>query len=55
MLTAPNEFETGHLKGSINIEASKLNAKELYEKLPKTKLLYLIVQLVEDRLMLGQN
>ena len=36
-VTAPNEFETGHLKGSINIEASKLNAKELYEKLPKNK------------------
>ncbi|QEZ89960.1 putative rhodanese-related sulfurtransferase (multiple rhodanese domains) [Aliarcobacter cibarius] len=31
------EFDKGHIKGSINIEAEKLNAKELYEKLPKNK------------------
>ncbi|MCT7594313.1 rhodanese-like domain-containing protein [Aliarcobacter butzleri] len=31
------EFKNGHIKGSINIEAGKLSAKELYEKLPKNK------------------
>lgn len=36
-VTAPNEFSKGHIKGAINIEAGKLNAKELYEKLPKNK------------------
>ncbi len=36
-VTAPNEFKNGHIKGAINIEASKLNAKELFEKLPKNK------------------
>lgn len=36
-VTAPNEFKNGHIKGAINIEAAKLNAKELIEKLPKNK------------------
>ena len=36
-VTAPNEFKNGYIKGAINIEASKLNAKELLEKLPKNK------------------
>ena len=36
-VTTPNEFKTGHIKGAINIEASKLTAKELLEKLPKNK------------------
>ncbi|WP_198304310.1 rhodanese-like domain-containing protein [Arcobacter vandammei] len=31
------EFEKGHIKGSINIEAEKFNSKELLEKLPKDK------------------
>ena len=31
------DFEKGNIKGSINIEAEKLNAKELFEKLPKNK------------------
>lgn len=31
------EFEEGHFKNAINIEAGKLTAKELYEKLPKDK------------------
>ncbi|MBP7742295.1 MAG: sulfurtransferase [Aliarcobacter sp.] len=31
------DFEKGHIKGSINIEAEKLTAKELFEKLPKEK------------------
>lgn len=33
----PEEFKNGHIKGSINIEAGKLSAQELYEKLPKNK------------------
>ena len=36
-VTAPNEFKNGYLKGAINIEAGKLTAKELIEKLPKNK------------------
>ena len=36
-VTAPNEFKNGYIKGAINIEASKINAKELLEKLPKNK------------------
>lgn len=36
-VTALNEFKNGHIKGAINIEAAKLSAKELYEKLPKNK------------------
>lgn len=36
-VTAPDEFKKGHLKGAINIEAEKLNAKEFYSKLPKNK------------------
>ena len=36
-VTTPAEFKNGHLKGAINIEASKLTAKELLEKLPKNK------------------
>ena len=36
VLSAKN-FEKGHIKGSINIEADKLSAKELFEKLPKDK------------------
>lgn len=36
-VTAPNEFKNGHLKGAINIEAAKIDAKVLYEKLPKDK------------------
>lgn len=31
------DFKKGHIKGSINIEAEKLSAKELFEKLPKGK------------------
>lgn len=31
------EFATGHLKGAINIEATKLNAADLAAKLPKGK------------------
>ena len=31
------DFKKGHIKGSINIEADKLSAKELFEKLPKGK------------------
>lgn len=31
------EFAEGHFKNAINIEAGKLTAKELYEKLPKDK------------------
>jgi rhodanese-related sulfurtransferase len=31
------DFKKGHIKGSINIEADKLTAKELFEKLPKGK------------------
>lgn len=33
----PEEFKVGHIKGAINIEAGKLSAKELFEKLPKNK------------------
>ncbi|WP_428024503.1 rhodanese-like domain-containing protein [Arcobacter sp.] len=36
-VTAPEEFAKGHLVGAINIEAEKLSAKDLYEKLPKDK------------------
>lgn len=36
-VTAPNEFKNGHLKGAINIEAAKIDAKVLYERLPKDK------------------
>ncbi len=36
-VTAPNEFKNGHIKGAINIEASKLTADELFSKLPKGK------------------
>ena len=36
-VTAPNEFKNGHIKGAMNIEAAKLSAKELLEKLPKNK------------------
>lgn len=32
------EFANGHIKGAINIEAGKLNAKELAAKLPKGKI-----------------
>ena len=31
------DFEKGHIKGSINIEADKFTAKELLEKFPKDK------------------
>lgn len=31
------DFEKAHIKGSINIEAEKLSAKDLFEKLPKGK------------------
>ena len=31
------DFKKGHIKGSINIEADKFSAKELFEKLPKGK------------------
>ena len=34
---SPSEFKIGHIKGSINIEAEKLKAKEFYAKLPKGK------------------
>ena len=33
------DFENGHLKGSVNIYAEALEAKELYEKLPKGKII----------------
>jgi rhodanese-related sulfurtransferase len=36
-VTSPEEFKSGHIKGAINIEAGKLTAKELFEKLPKNK------------------
>ncbi len=36
-VTSSNEFKTGHIKGAINIEAGKINANELLEKLPKNK------------------
>lgn len=36
-VTSPDEFKPGHIKGAINIEAGKLTAKELFEKLPKNK------------------
>ena len=36
-VTDASEFKSGHLKGAINIEAEKLNAKELFAKLPKNK------------------
>lgn len=36
-VTTPDEFKNGHIKGAINIEASKLSVKELFEKLPKNK------------------
>jgi len=32
-----NEFDNGHFKGAINIEAAKFSAKEFLEKLPKNK------------------
>jgi len=38
---SPSEFKVGSLKGSINIEAEKLKAKEFYAKLPKTKTIVL--------------
>ena len=31
------DFQKAHIKGSINIEAEKLSAKDLFEKLPKGK------------------
>ncbi|MFV7789498.1 rhodanese-like domain-containing protein [Aliarcobacter lanthieri] len=31
------DFDKGNIKGSINIEADKLSAKEIFEKLPKNK------------------
>ena len=36
-VTAPEEFKSGHLKGSINIEAEKFKAQEFFAKLPKDK------------------
>lgn len=36
-VTSKEEFKSGHLPGAININAGKLNAKELLEKLPKGK------------------
>lgn len=36
-VTTVSEYNEGHLKGAINIEADKLTAKELYSKLPKNK------------------
>jgi rhodanese-related sulfurtransferase len=36
-VTPANEFNTGHIKGAINIEAGKFSANELFEKLPKNK------------------
>jgi rhodanese-related sulfurtransferase len=33
----PDEFANGHIKGAINIEAGKLDAKDLAAKLPKNK------------------
>ena len=36
-VTSSNEFKTGHIKGAINIEAGKISANELLEKLPKNK------------------
>lgn len=34
---SPKDFDKAHIKGSINIEAEKLSAKDLFEKLPKGK------------------
>ena len=34
---SPAEFANGHIKGAVNIEAGKLNAKDLAAKLPKNK------------------
>ncbi len=36
-VTSPEEFLSGHLKTAINIPADALDAKTLYEKLPKDK------------------
>lgn len=36
-VTSSNEFKTGHIKGTINIEAGKISANELLGKLPKNK------------------
>lgn len=36
-VTASDEFSKGHIKGAINIQAEKFNAKEFYEMLPKNK------------------
>lgn len=36
-VTTAEEFKVGHLKGAINIDAEKLNAKQLYAQLPKNK------------------
>lgn len=36
-VTAPEEFAKGHLKGAMNIEAEKIDAKTLHMKLPKGK------------------
>lgn len=36
-VTSSNEFKIGHIKGAINIEAGKISANELLEKLPKNK------------------
>jgi len=36
-VTDASEFKSGHLKGAINIESEKFNAKELFAKLPKNK------------------
>ena len=36
-VTAADEFKAGHIKGSINVTAEPLNAKELLAKLPKGK------------------
>lgn len=36
-VTSKEEFKDGHLKGAINIDAEKVDAKVLFSKLPKNK------------------
>lgn len=36
-VTSASEFKEGHLKGAMNIDTEKMNAKDIYAKLPKNK------------------
>ena len=38
-MISPEDFESGHLKGSMNIYAEPLEAKDLHKKLPKDKII----------------